>query len=89
MDLVEHEVRHLGGVQALGAHIGWRTVAPGLAVGLDADSLEIFINQLELTTVGRPDNFCLSNNKELLDWNKYRSIFLHKIPDIKTSFLQL
>ena len=45
VDLVEHEVRHLGGVQALGAHIGWRTVAPGLAVGLDADSLEIFIYQ--------------------------------------------
>ena len=32
VDLVEHEVRHLGGVQALGAHIGWRTVAPGLTV---------------------------------------------------------
>ena len=45
VDLVEHEVRHLGGVEALGAHIGWRTVAPGLAVGLDADSLEIFIYQ--------------------------------------------
>ena len=45
VDLVEHEVRHLGGVQTLGAHIGWRTVAPGLSVGLDADSLEIFIYQ--------------------------------------------
>ena len=38
--LVQHEVRNLGGVQTLGAYVGRRTVAPGLALGLHTDSLQ-------------------------------------------------
>lgn len=44
VDLVEHEVRHLGGVETLGPHVGRGTVAPGLSVRLHTDALEISEN---------------------------------------------
>ena len=40
VDLIEHEVRHLRGVRALGPGVGGGAVALGLALVLDADPLK-------------------------------------------------